>query len=66
MAIRFIRLPEVCRTVGLPKSTVYKLMTEGDFPRPVKLTSRVSAWLEEEIDGWKQERIAATRQGEAA
>ncbi len=66
MVQRFMRLPEVCRTLGLPKSTLYKLMSEGDFPRPVKLTSRVSAWLEEEIDGWKQERIAASRQVEAA
>lgn len=67
MAQRFMRLSEVCRRVGLPKSTLYKLMADGDFPRQVKPTPRTSAWLEEEIDGWQMERIAASRtQGDAA
>jgi len=67
VAIRFIRLPEVSRRVGLPKSTIYKLMADGDFPRSVKPTPRTSVWLEEEVDGWQQERIATSRaQGNAA
>jgi len=67
VAIRFIRLPEVSRRVGLPKSTIYKLMADGDFPRSVKPTPRTSVWLEEEVDGWKSERIATSRaQGNAA
>ena len=42
-------------------------MTDGDIPRSVKPTPRTSAWLEEEIDGWQMERIAASRaQGNAA
>jgi len=42
-------------------------MADGDFPRSVKPTPRTSVWLEEEVDGWQQERIAASRaQGNAA
>lgn len=45
-----------------------KLITQGKFPRPVKLgtgpTAR-NAWAEEEIDAYVQARIAA-RDGEAA
>lgn len=66
MVQNFIRLPEVCRRVGLKKSTLYKLMADGDFPLPVKPTPRTSAWIDEEVDGWQEERIAASRQGEAA
>ena len=67
MAIRFMRLPEVSRRVGLPKSTIYKLMADGDFPLPVKPTPRTSVWIDEEVDGWQEGRIAASRaQGNAA
>lgn len=67
MASKFLRLPEVCKRVGLAKSTLYKLVTEGEFPPPIRPTQRTAAWVEEEIDAWQDQRIAASRtQGKAA
>lgn len=51
-----LRLPEVCRMTALSRSTVYKLIQEGDFPPPIKLTVRSSGWRLSEIQGWLQTR----------
>ena len=51
-AVRMIRLPEVKRRVGLARSTIYRLMGSGGFPKPHKLGPRAIAWLEADIDGW--------------
>lgn len=54
---RFLRLPDVVQRTGLSQSTIYRLVTTGDFPRQVKLTERTAAWIEAEVDAWIAERI---------
>jgi prophage regulatory protein len=58
---RVLRLPEVLARVGLGRSYIYKLISQGDFPRPIKLGPRASGWLEFEIDCWLEQRIAVSR-----
>lgn len=68
MAINFLRLPAVCRATALPRSSIYRGISRGEFPKPIKLGERSVAWIEEDITRWQQERIAACRpaQGNAA
>ena len=48
-----MRLPEVLRTVGLSRSTIYRLIEEGKFPPPLRLTgSRAIGWRRGEIRAW--------------
>lgn len=54
---RFIRLPTVLAMVGLSKSQVYKLMSEGRFPQRIRLTNRAVAWIEEQIIDWMNRRL---------
>lgn len=35
-----IRLTEVCELLGMSRSTVYKLLSEGRFPKPVRVSAR--------------------------
>ena len=49
---RLIRLPEVKSRVGLGRSTIYRLMDLGRFPKARKLGLRAIAWSEIEIDEW--------------
>lgn len=49
---RLIRLKEVQHRVGLGRSTIYRWMAEGRFPKPVQLGGHVVAWLQEDIDEW--------------
>lgn len=50
--IRLIRMKEVQRRVGLGRSTIYRWMAEGRFPKPVQLGGHAVAWPESEIDTW--------------
>lgn len=56
---RYIRLPETKALTGLSTSTIYKLMTEGEFPRQIKLTRKAVAWNEAEILDWLASRPTA-------
>lgn len=54
---RLIRLPEVRHRVGLGRSTIYRWMAEGRFPKPVQLGGYVVAWPEDEIERWISDRV---------
>jgi prophage regulatory protein len=61
MAEQIRKLLEIKNRVGLSGSSIYRLIQEGKFPPPIKLSERSSGWLESEIDQWLEERIAASR-----
>ena len=64
---RFIRLPEVLTRTGYGRTTIYRKMEDGSFPRSVKLggppidpnvfDSRAIAWIEDEVEQWIESRI---------
>jgi prophage regulatory protein len=56
---RIIRLPEVMKRTGLPRASVYQQMALGTFPRQVSISLRSRGWVESEVDGWIEQRIAA-------
>ncbi|MBB1061862.1 helix-turn-helix transcriptional regulator [Marilutibacter spongiae] len=53
-----LRLPQVQASTGLSRSEIYRRVRSGDFPAPVKLGERASAWVEREIVEWAARRIA--------
>lgn len=57
----FIRLPDVIEKTGWSRSSIYAAVTRGDFPKPIKLGLRASAWISSEVDSWVSQRIAASR-----
>ncbi|CDH00517.1 AlpA family transcriptional regulator [Xenorhabdus bovienii] len=56
-----IRLPEVQRRTGYSKAWIYRLIKEDKFPKQVKIGPRSVAFVESEIDGWVDQRIAESR-----
>lgn len=54
---RLIRLPEVQHRVGLGRSTIYRWMSEGKFPKPVQLGGYAVAWAEDEVEAWITTRL---------
>lgn len=54
---RLIRLPEVQHRVGLGRSTIYRWMAEGKFPKPVQLGGYSVAWPEDEVESWIARRL---------
>jgi prophage regulatory protein len=56
-----LRLPDVKRSTGLSRSTIYLRIAQGTFPKPVSLGGRAVGWLEAEIQEWLQRRIETSR-----
>ena len=64
---RFIRLPEVLSRTGYGRTTIYRKMEDGSFPKSIKLGGaptdpckfdcRAIAWIEEEVEQWIDSRI---------
>lgn len=53
-----MRLKEVIDSTGLARSTIYKLIGSGEFPKPVPLTARSVGWVDSEIHEWIKGRVA--------
>ena len=59
MAEQILRRPAVEARTGLSRSTIYAMMAEGTFPRPVRLGKRAVGWTESTISEWLESRIAS-------
>ncbi|WP_288363296.1 AlpA family transcriptional regulator [uncultured Spongiibacter sp.] len=57
-----LRRKQVEARTGLTRSTIYALISEGKFPKPIPLVGRTVAWTESSIDRWIAERIAASNE----
>lgn len=53
------RLPQVRARTGLSRSEIYRRISTFQFPAPVKIGERASAWNSSEIDAWIVTKIAA-------
>lgn len=52
-----LRRPDVERRTGLSRSSIYLLMSRGQFPRPThKLTAKAVGWSEDVIAQWLTSR----------
>jgi len=51
-----LRRPAVERITGLSRSTIYAMMAEGDFPKPIKLGKRAVGWREADLASWLESR----------
>ena len=58
METEIIRLPEVSRTTGLARSTIYLRIEQGLLPKPVSLGGKAVGWPASEISQINAARIA--------
>ena len=61
---RLLNRAEVETKTGLGRSTIYRLMRQGEFPTPIKIGPRAVRWPQSELDDWLASRPRAT--GETA
>ena len=55
--MRIIRLKQVIDSTGLARSTIYKYIAEGSFPKPVSLGDRCVGWVDSEVRDWILARV---------
>lgn len=59
MQYRFLRLSEVKARTGLPKSTIYRRMSESTFPKQILIGARTVVWNENDITEWQEKQMTA-------
>lgn len=63
MATKILRLPEVLNRVGVKRATLYDWISDGNFPKQVRLGARSVGWDEKSVETWLKDRISASRAG---
>lgn len=48
-----IRIGEVCGLVGFCRTTIYRWVSDGTFPPPVRISERAVRWRVDEIEAWR-------------
>jgi predicted DNA-binding transcriptional regulator AlpA len=48
----FVRQRELLAHVPFSKSTLWKMVASGEFPSPVKLSARITAWSVSAVRHW--------------
>ena len=49
---------EVEQTTSISRTSIYRLMSNGQFPKPIRLSPNRVGWLAEDINNWLQKRIS--------
>lgn len=57
MSNKIIKLDSVKELTTFSASTVYRLISQGKFPKQIKLSERSSGWLEQEVLDYLDNRI---------
>jgi len=57
MHSKILRRKDVEAMIGLSRSTIYKLISEDMFPKPIKLGPRAVGWRLSDVEIWLDTRI---------
>lgn len=63
---RFLRLDTVLDRTGLSRSTLYRKMQDGTFPKQMRIASRCAGWRESAVEEWMRNPMAWTAETENA
>ncbi len=54
---KFLRVAAVCDALGVSRATFYRMVRDGQFPRPVQLTAQVRVWPAEVVASWMDAKV---------
>ena len=54
---KIIKLPKVMEMTTFCRTTIYRLIKQGEFPKQIKLAERSSGWLESEVVSYLEAKI---------
>ena len=61
--MKFYRVNDLVPLTGLSRSTIFRLVDKGDFPKPIKLSARIIGWEEEAVLRWKEDKVSSNSGG---
>lgn len=51
---RILRIAAVLARTGLTRSTLYRKIQQGSFPKQVRIAARCAGWRESAVNAWLQ------------
>jgi len=54
--MRFIRPCEVLRMIGVSRTTLWRMVRDGVFPPPIRITKRNTGYILDDVEGWIRQR----------
>ncbi|ROR70192.1 AlpA family transcriptional regulator [Vibrio crassostreae] len=57
ISMRFLKIKEVMTKTALSRSSIYRKMSEGSFPKPVPIGERAVAWIDSDVEEWMKECV---------
>lgn len=56
---RVVRIKEVVKLTGISRTSLYRAMAAGTFPRQVDIGMRATAWMLSDVQAWLASRRTA-------
>ena len=63
--MRFIRPSEVLSMIGVSRTTLWRMVRDGLFPAPVRITKRNRGYVLDDVEAWMRGRVDGTAIAEA-
>jgi prophage regulatory protein len=54
--VRFLRPRQVVEMIGVSRTTLWRMVQAGSFPRPLWITARSQGYLLESVEAWMRAR----------
>lgn len=55
---RILRLKSVLERTGLSRSTLYRKMQLGTFPKQLRISARCAGWRESDVESWVRNPVS--------
>lgn len=50
------RMKDLTQVIGLGKSKIYRMVNDGEFPKPIELAPNAVGWPSDEVKVWVASR----------
>jgi prophage regulatory protein len=57
----FLRINDVTKLTSLSRSSIYRMIGEGDFPIQIPFGNRQVRWSRQEVLNWCEEKLTAAK-----
>jgi prophage regulatory protein len=57
----FLRINDVTKLTSISRSSIYRMINEGDFPVQISVGNRQVRWSRQEVIDWCEGKLLTTR-----
>ncbi len=54
-----VRKAQLCKILGISRTTLWRLQTEGKLPPTVKVSSKIEGWRQSDLSEWMNTNTSA-------